>query len=255
MISRLRGPRAPRAVRFGVTFLAPARSSPAPVASTRSSDHIALSLPLHSSLSGHAVGVPFLHALSSRSDRPMSQWISAQLGASSPFAHGRRWRHTSSTVQDESGEWTVLPNSVRMQVLEHSDHDDRPVTHGQTVRIAYVARLDDGKECARAEASFRLGQGTVCEALEQGVVGMCVGDVRRLRASGYLRRGPALAAAPAGEMIEYQVQLTGAVHHMQIITIPRAGSDDPLQAIWDFSRRSILSVFGGNKPPKTTKKP
>lgn len=233
MIRRLRA--GPLAV--GVTF----SSRPSPI---RTSRQIALALPAH-------VGVvPSLHILSSSFDRPTSQ-----LRTGSPSTHGRRWQHTSPEPQDEDGEWTVLPNGVRMQLLERSQHDDRPVTHGQTVRIAYVARLDDGTECARAEASFRLGQGTVCEALDQGVLGMCVGDVRRLRASGYLRRGPALAAAPAGEMIEYEVQLTGAVHHMQITVIPKPGSDDPLQMLWDFSRRSIQSVFGGKKSPKTTKKP
>jgi hypothetical protein len=202
-------------VSFGfTTLLEPARFQRVRFASTRTFVYIAVARPQHG-------GLPPLHALSSHFGQSTSQQIS-------PLRAG--WRHTSSTVQDENAKWTVLPNGVRMQVLERSSHDDRPVTHGQTVRIAYVARLDDGSECARAEASFRLGQGTVCEALDQGVIGMCVGDMRRLRASGFLRRGPALAAAPADEVIEYQVQLTGAVHHMQIVTFPpKPGSDDPLQ--------------------------
>lgn len=166
-------------------------------------------------------------------------------------AASERWRHSEAAEDAELGDWTLLPNGVRMQVLERSTHDERPVTQGQTVRIAYVVRLDDGTECARAQASFRLGRGAVCEALDQGVVGMCVGDVRRLRASGYMRRGPALAAAPEGEILEYEVQLTGAVHHMEIVTIPKPGSDDPLQMMWEFSRRSLMSVISGKKPTST----
>jgi len=160
-----------------------------------------------------------------------------------PLRRGQRWIQAAA-----SGGWTNLPNGVRMQQLERGDFDERKVTRGQTVRIAYVARLDDGTECAREEKSFRLGRSAVCEALDEGVVGMCVGDVRRLRASGYARRGRALADAPPGEMLEYEVRLTGAVFHMTIVTIPKPGSDDPLLMMWDFLRRSVPSVFG--KPPK-----
>ena len=143
----------------------------------------------------------------------------------------------------------MLPSGLRMQELELGDQGDRPVTQGQTVRISYVARLDDGSECARGEASFRLGNATpVCDALHEGVEGMRVGDVRRLRAPAYMRRGKALDAAPSDDVIEYHVQLTGAVHHMQIVTVSR--DTDPLQTLWDFSKRSILSVLGSGSKKK-----
>ena len=65
------------------------------------------------------------------------------------------------------------------------------------MRFKYVARLDDGSEVARGEPSIRVGSGAVCEALSTGVVGMRVGDVRRLRAAPTMQRGKALAAAPS----------------------------------------------------------
>lgn len=67
-----------------------------------------------------------------------------------------------------------------------------------------------------------------------------LGDTRRLRAPPQSRRGARVALlAPANEMLEYDVTLTGVVAHMRIMTLDNRGdpSDDPLQAVVDFARR------------------
>ena len=120
------------------------------------------------------------------------------------------------------------------------DQGDPPVEKGQTVRIDYVASLDDGAEVARATASFRIGQGQVCEAIDVGIDGMRVGDRRRIRSPPFMRRSNAIeASVPQGEQVEYNVLLTGAVHHMQIVTIDKPGFDDPLTMVWEFGKRLL----------------
>ena len=61
-----------------------------------------------------------------------------------------------------------------------------------------------------------------------------------MRAPPQSRRGARVALlAPANEMLEYDVTLTGVVAHMRIMTLDNKGdpSDDPLQALVDFARR------------------
>jgi hypothetical protein len=148
----------------------------------------------------------------------------------------RRWAAISA-------DWELRASGLRVRRMSSGDQDDVRAKRGQTVRVAYCARLDDGTEIARATTSFRLGSGAVCEALDDGVAGMCVGDRRRLRAPPGLRRGKAIDA-PANEIIEYDVQLTGMVQHMRIVALEEPGSDDPLQAMWDFSKKQLSKLTG-----------
>lgn len=146
-----------------------------------------------------------------------------------------------------SPEWRTLASGVRVRDVSHGTQGDDPVQAGQAVRVQYVAKLDDGSEIVRRTASFKIGNGTVCQALEDGVCGMRLGDRRKLRAPPYLIRGPAMEAAPADAAIEYDVQLTGAVHHMQILTLEPEGSDDPVQWLVDVGKRAYSRLTGGAK--------
>ena len=51
------------------------------------------------------------------------------------------------------------------------------------------------------------------------------------------------------QTIEYDVLLTGAVHHMQIITLEEKGSDDPLQQLLGFGKRTVDRLSGKPAPP------
>ena len=142
----------------------------------------------------------------------------------------RTARLCSSVEQQNEFEWRSLGSGLQQRQVSYGDQDDEPVHEGQTVRIGYTARLEDGTVVTRNTASFKIGSaGRICDALDEGVRGMRVGDRRLLRAPQYLNRGPALDAAPQHAIIEYEVQLTGSVHHMKIVTLDPPGSDDPLQ--------------------------
>lgn len=163
----------------------------------------------------------------------------------------QRTRYLSSAA-DAALDWQLMPSGLRVLEVSRGEQGDFPVKDSQTVRVTYAVRLDDGVEVLRRSgASYKLGSGNVCEALTEGVMGMRVGDRRRLRAPPALRRSDEVAAAaPSDEIIEYEVQLTGAVHHMDIVTLDEGGNDDPLQALWDAGKRSVLAVFGGGSSSK-----
>lgn len=101
----------------------------------------------------------------------------------------RRWLHVGE-------EWTLTPQGARLRTVSRGAQGDPPVVKGQAVRVEFVARLEDGKELAHAVRSFKLGHSSVCDVLDQGVVGMCVGDRRKMRAPPFSRRGPLLEQAP-----------------------------------------------------------
>ena len=75
----------------------------------------------------------------------------------------------------------MLPSGTRWCELRAggSEYEDA-VEEGQTVRIDYACRLDDGTRLAGGTASFRLGKksGAVCHALDEVVLGMRLGDMR-----------------------------------------------------------------------------
>ena len=88
--------------------------------------------------------------------------------------------------------WRLLPSGLRVRHVKSGELGDDPVDVGQTVRVQYSARLEDGREVvSKLVASFRVGGGGVCAAIDDGVVGMRVGDRRRGAAN--LPRGRALA--------------------------------------------------------------
>ena len=116
---------------------------------------------------------------------------------------------------------------------------DDPVDVGQTVRVVFGAAGGRPRGCVEAwTASFRVGGGGVCAAIDDGVVGMRLATAASARAPN-LPRGRALAEALLGEMLEYDMTLTGAVHHMNMVTLDQYGSDDPIEQLVDYTKRAL----------------
>jgi len=176
--------------------------------------------------------------------------------------------------------WSTGANGLRYRSVSFGDQGDNPISKGQAVRVEFSAKLDDGSEVAHAVKSFKVGSGAVCAAIEEGVIGMRVGDRRKLRAPPYFTRGPLVAHAPSNavhqrdamspplvppspdtrvacadadpftrlQIIQYDILVTGAVHHMQIITLEERDSDDPVRAMLSFCQRLVDKLTG--KPQK-----
>jgi len=144
--------------------------------------------------------------------------------------------------------WSTGANGLRYRSVSFGDQGDNPISKGQAVRVEFSAKLDDGSVVAHAVKSFKVGSGAVCAAIEEGVIGMRVGDRRKLRAPPYFTRGPLVAHAPSNAIIQYDILVTGAVHHMQIITLEERDSDDPVRAMLSFCQRLVDKLTG--KPQK-----
>ena len=62
--------------------------------------------------------------------------------------------------------WRLLPSGLRVRHVKSGELGDDPVDVGQTVRVQYSARLEDGREVvSKLVASFRVGGGGVCAAI------------------------------------------------------------------------------------------
>lgn len=88
-------------------------------------------------------------------------------------------------------EWNMLPSGqARWTLLKAAEPDAFQVKEGHVVRMQYVARLDDGRECAKGTLSYRIGSRSdgVCAAVEEASEGMRLGDTRRVRAAPQSRR-------------------------------------------------------------------
>ena len=94
-------------------------------------------------------------------------------------------------------EWKMLPSGARWCELETGTSNAYQVVADNVVRVEYVVRLDDGAVAANGKLSFRLGSRNpaVCAAVEEAVLGMRLGDRRRLRAPPHSSRGSSLSAA------------------------------------------------------------
>ena len=163
-----------------------------------------------------------------------------------PLGRSGRFLATATRVRD----WNLLPSGhSRWRTLKDGDAHEHPYVaqEGHVVRVRYVAKLDDGVEAARGRLSFRVGSRSdgVCAAIDEGVAGMRLGDQRRIRASPQSVRGTSLAHAPAGEMLEYDVTLTGLVAHRQIYVLDEASSSfsNPFELLADLGKRSLMSLL------------
>ena len=146
-------------------------------------------------------------------------------------------------------EWQMLPSGlVRWTPLKSGEPDAFQVKRGHVVRLKYVARLDDGSELSKGTLSFRLGNNSdgVCAAVDEACTGMRLGDSRRVRAAPGSRRSKALALAPTGEMLEYDLTLTGVVAQRTIMTIEDQASEgiNPFNLLADLGKRSVAALYG-----------
>lgn len=171
--------------------------------------------------------------------------------------------------------WTRMPlrtlswytshgSGLRIRLLKETQQvswrGNDPVEESQVVRVEYTARAvnaaadahggdDAGAVVESREVSFRCGSGRVMAALDRGVIGMRVGDVRRIRAPhtlAYGREGKPPHLQPFSEVI-FDVTLTGAVHHLHIEVLDRTDSssqDDALSEVVGNAFKSLSRWLG-----------
>ncbi|KAL6053109.1 Peptidyl-prolyl cis-trans isomerase FKBP14 [Balamuthia mandrillaris] len=111
-----------------------------------------------------------------------------------------RRKHTapsSTTSASSSGPVDAAPDATLEVEVEHRPDDcPRKSANGDTVAVHYIGFLQDGTpfdtSLQRNEPlKLTLGQGAVIEGWEQGLLGMCKGERRRLTIPPHLGYGDA----------------------------------------------------------------
>jgi len=108
-------------------------------------------------------------------------------------------------------------SGLRVEYLSKPDTCDVVARNGNMIKMHYVGTLEDGKKfdssLDRNEPfQFQLGVGQVIKGWEEGVLGMCVGEKRKLiipPALGYGDQG-AGDIIPGGATLYFDVELIGA---------------------------------------------
>jgi FKBP-type peptidyl-prolyl cis-trans isomerase FkpA len=109
---------------------------------------------------------------------------------------------------------TTTASGLGYTILKAGDEGARVAKAGDQVAVHYTGWLTDGKKFdssldRNSPFSFRLGQGTVIKGWDEGVVGMAIGEKRRLLIPselGYGARG-AGGAIPPNATLVFEVEL------------------------------------------------
>jgi len=113
-----------------------------------------------------------------------------------------------------SAEKQVTDSGLEIEFLSKPDACDRVARNGDMLEMHYTGTLEDGKKFDssrdRSEPfKFQIGVGQVIKGWEEGVMGMCVGEQRRLivpAALGYGDQG-AGDIIPGGATLYFDVEL------------------------------------------------
>lgn len=102
-------------------------------------------------------------------------------------------------------------------VLSNECEESRRTKSGDTVQMHYTGTLDDGTKFDSSldrgqPFSFQLGVGQVIKGWDEGLVGMCQGDKRKLTIPPHMAYGDNGAGdvIPPGATLHFDVELIGA---------------------------------------------
>ena len=108
----------------------------------------------------------------------------------------------------------VKDSGLKVEYISKPDSCDRVARNGDMLEMHYTGTLEDGKKFDssydRSEPfKFQIGVGQVIKGWEEGVLGMCVGEKRKLivpPALGYGDQG-AGDIIPGGATLYFEVEL------------------------------------------------
>merc|ERR1712203_99071 len=111
----------------------------------------------------------------------------------------------------------LTASGLKVEYLSKPDSCDKVARNGDMLEMHYTGTLEDGKKFDssydRSEAfKFQIGVGQVIKGWEEGVLGMCIGEKRRLIVPPELGYGAQGAGdiIPGGATLFFDVELVGA---------------------------------------------
>ena len=109
---------------------------------------------------------------------------------------------------------TVQPDGLRIEVLKEGSGEGAKA--GDTITVHYTGTLTDGRKFDSSRDrgrpfSFELGAGRVIRGWDQGLLGMKIGEQRRLTIPPELGYGSAGAgdAIPPNATLTFEVEMLG----------------------------------------------
>lgn len=100
--------------------------------------------------------------------------------------------HRPQAAEAASGE--AAPGELKVEVAHRPEECPRKTAVGDTVEVHYVGQLEDGQAfdsslSRQGPLEVTLGQGQVIPGWEQGLLGMCLNEMRRLTVPPHLAYG------------------------------------------------------------------
>lgn len=100
---------------------------------------------------------------------------------------------------------------LKIGIKKRVDNCEHKSKKGDIIHMNYVGTLTDGTEFDRSKGqplSFTLGSGQVIKGWDQGLLGMCVGEKRRLVIPSDLAYGSrSMGKIPADSTLVFEVEL------------------------------------------------
>ncbi|HSG50054.1 MAG TPA: FKBP-type peptidyl-prolyl cis-trans isomerase [Longimicrobiales bacterium] len=151
-------------------------------------------LPIRSTSFRWAAALMLLPALAACGDDPLGP----QYPEDTTFA---------ASLEIDLDQMTRLESGVYIQTLQAGEGD--PVAAG-TITVGYTLWIPDGTELQNGSFAFPIGEGAVIPGFELGVLGMRVGEIRKLvipSALGYGNNPPSGSGIPKQSVLIFSVQL------------------------------------------------
>jgi len=151
-------------------------------------------LPVRAAFLRRAAALVLLPALTACGDDPLGP----QYPEDTQFA---------ASLEIDLEQMTRLESGVYVQTLEEGTGD--PVQSG-TITVGYTLWIPDGTQLQNGSFPFTLGQGEVIQGFELGVLGMRVGEIRKLvipSELGYGNNPPSGSGIPKQSVLIFSVQL------------------------------------------------
>lgn len=119
-----------------------------------------------------------------------------------------------------SATWADQSSKLKIGIKKRVENCENKTKKGDLIHMNYVGTLQDGTEFDRSRdnpLTFTLGSGQVIKGWDQGLLGMCVGEKRRLVIPPELAYGSrSMGKIPADSTLIFETEL---------VKIERAGKE------------------------------
>ena len=115
---------------------------------------------------------------------------------------------TSEILENETG--------LKIEIVSKPTECEKFVTKGQKLSIHYTGKLENGEVFDTSHrlnqiVEFQIGNGEVMKEWDEGILGMCIGEIRKLIIPSHLAYGDRgiPGSIPGGATLYFDIELLG----------------------------------------------